>query len=39
MIGGMSDLVIPDFDLSDLCHDCHYELTLCTCLPEPPDLV
>lgn len=38
MIGGMSDLVIPDFDPPDLCHDCDWELTLCVCLPEPPEI-
>jgi hypothetical protein len=38
MIGGISDLVIPEFDAPDLCHDCDYELGACDCLPEPPDL-
>lgn len=38
MIGGMSDLAIPDFDPPASCHDCGWELAACDCLPEPPDL-
>jgi hypothetical protein len=37
MIGGMSDLVIPDFDVPAACRDCEWELGACDCLPEPPE--
>lgn len=37
MIGGMSDLAIPEYDAPAECRDCHYELGACTCLPEPPE--
>lgn len=39
MIGGMSDLAIPDFEPIPQCYDCGYELGACDCLPEPPDLL
>ena len=28
-----------DLEPIDECRDCHYELTLCVCLQEPPDVV
>lgn len=39
MIGGMSDLAILEWDPPAECRDCHYELALCSCLQDPPDLV
>jgi len=38
MIGGMSDLTIPDTDPPALCDRCRWEIGACDCLPEPPDL-
>lgn len=35
MVGGMSDLTIPDFEPPALCYDCGWELGACDCLIDP----
>lgn len=35
--GGMSDLTISEWDPPADCHECGWELALCTCLPDPPN--